>query len=381
VFGETGSPAETLLDTRSTSQMELAYSALSRAMLLLSSAATAAADYDEKHEVQDRVSIAIRDAYTRASSAISEAQATVLSTSESLRSKASALYERATQLDLSASAREALKEAEGRVTAFLDAAPEGSIVASTRDALVIARAELSDVRRAWDEGAEDGGMVDAASAAIASARSKLETAGTAALESAGKARDDALETARLAAMATLSSARERVELARSHMEFVKERLTAPLGPAMEEAAELGRDGVARLQGAAMVLARAAENVAVEAAAMGDRASGCSGRVSKAWKSLDLDSVLKSAQDTAGEAMKSPAVAGALSRVASVDESVCCGNGSRMARGGQRALESLWAYGEYFVGRVKETKDVLQSMDEGYDLKITKEEGVAKSKSD
>jgi hypothetical protein len=368
-------------------QMELAYSTLSRVMLLLSSAATAAADYDEKYEVQDRVSLVIRDAYTRASTAVAEAQNIALETSARLRTNASVLYERATQLDLTASAREALRSAEERVTAYLDAAPEGSILASARDSLVVARADLADVRRAWDEGAEDGGMMEAASSAIAVARSKLEAASVIAIASAERARDDALETARLAAMATLASARERVELARGHVEFVKARLSAPLVPAVTEATQLGKDGVARLQGAALVLAKAVEDVAVEAAAMGDRAMGCSARTLRAWDSLKLESTVSSAKATAAGLLESEAVKGCVGRMTELDGALCCGTGSRVANGTQRLATALWEYGQYFVGRVRETKAVLASMDDGYDLRISKAghttyaDAVKASKSD
>lgn len=296
------------------------YPALARAMLLLSSAATAAADFDDTYKLQERASAAVTDAYTRAAGALASAQ-----------DGAKALQERASPVVGAAEAiRGALASAEARVAALVEASPEGSLVDTVRTGLEGAQAELADIRSAWDAGRKEG-LLDAASGALGRAHTALMAAASASNAGVRSAIDSTYSATRIRAFAAVEAARTRVDSART-------RFT----PALAEAAALGAEGASSLSRAVAVLSRAAEDVVVEAAVAGNTATGCSTRVAAAVDALHLRSAVDVVVERATSLAESEGGRAVVQRATEVDSTYCGGCGTR-------SVSALWRLAEAFVG--------------------------------
>jgi len=315
------------------------YPVLSRTMLLLSSAATAAADFDQHYELQSTATAAVGSAYARSASAVAAAQDFAGSAVTSVREAAVAASHYARVPDVVAAAQASIASAEEQVTALLDASPEGSMVGSARDALRAAALQLAAVREAWTEGRVPG-LAEASRAAITRAREAVSALSTPAVGALGGAVDAGVTAARVRADAALRAAQEHVSMAR-----------ARLVPAAEEAAELSSEGMRRLGQAAFVLAEAGEDVAVRLAASADEATGLSDRVSAVVASLQLQSAGEAVAGAVGTAARSPAVTDAVARLEAADEASCCGCGSRTARVAWTVATAAWAYAVHLAGRV------------------------------
>ncbi|KAA0172812.1 hypothetical protein FNF27_05673 [Cafeteria roenbergensis] len=310
---------------------DLVYPALARAMLLLSSAATAAADFDDTYKLQERASAAVTDAYTRAAGALASAQ-----------EGAKALQERAAPVAGAAEAiRGALASAEARVAALIEASPEGSLVDTVRSGLEGAQAELADIRSAWDAGRKDG-LLDAASGALGRAHSALMSAATASKTGMRTAIDSTYSATRIRAFAAVEAARTQVDSART-------RFT----PALAEAAALGAEGAGSLTRAVAVLGRAAEDVVVEAAVAGNNATGCSARVAAAVEALHLRSAVDAVVDKASALAESEGGRAVVQRATEVDSAYCGGCGSRSASAIWRLAEALVGYAGHIATRVSD----------------------------
>lgn len=324
------------------------YPALSRAMLLLSGAATAAAEFDEAYSLQETVTSVMMATHRRATAAITDAQALIARASAAIALSASSAVARSGAGEVVGAARVAVDTALERLAALIDTAPEGSVVDTVRSGLVLAHAELAEVVTAWETGRE-AGVGEAASAALTRARDAISTLAGAGVATASEAGAASLGAARTRAEAAVAAAREQVLLAQGRM-----------APAVAEASALGSEGVGRLSAAAAVLARAVEDVVVEAAAAADSATGCTERARGTWHSLHLTAVVDRAAGTLEAVADNGAAKAALEKAADVDQAACCGCVTRTASWVLGVAESALGYASHVAGRVVTARVLLDA---------------------
>lgn len=311
-------------------------------MLLLARAATAAAEFDDHYEVQGRISATVLTSYLRASEAIASAQ-TAVRTATELPDRVSSALRRAADADILSVAHAAVVQADTTLSGLLDVAP-GTMLGAATEAATAAHEELARVLAAWDRGEGLEGVFAAARPALARAQTAALEVGVAVGERARSGVADAtaaaVAAARLRAAAAMAAAREHLDVASAALtpavesaskvvEATSKAVEVTSKKVVESASKEVGDGLARVRSAALLLATAAEDVAVDNLSRADRRLRCSERVRAVASAVELEAV--SGRVFAGlvRATEVPVVQDAVAVTRVLDAACCRGLGSSL----------------------------------------------------